>query len=86
MGRTQQPANAGAASRLRLKRMMYRKTENLENEISAFRSQRAVKSDVLVVNAPPAKAGGFGLRLKAGLIGRSADYTTVKSSSGSGGR
>ncbi|MBL3600014.1 MAG: hypothetical protein JMN25_09105 [gamma proteobacterium endosymbiont of Lamellibrachia anaximandri] len=39
------------------------------------------------VNTPPAKAGGFGLRLKAGLIGHSADYrhTTVKSSSGSGG-
>jgi len=27
----------------------------------------------LQVNAPPAKAGGFGLRLKAGLIGRTAD-------------
>ena len=25
------------------------------------------------VNTPPAKAGGFGLRLKAGSIGRSAD-------------
>jgi hypothetical protein len=25
------------------------------------------------VNTPPAKAGGFGLRLKAGLIGPSAD-------------
>ncbi len=25
------------------------------------------------VNTPPAKAGGFGLRLKAGLIGHSAD-------------
>jgi len=40
------------------------------------------------VNTPPAKAGGFGLRLKAGSIGHSADYrryTTVKSSSGSGG-
>ncbi|HEB66804.1 MAG TPA: DUF3596 domain-containing protein [Gammaproteobacteria bacterium] len=38
------------------------------------------------VNTPPAKAGGFGLRLKAGLVGRSADsYTTWKSSSGSGG-
>jgi len=36
---------------------------------------------------PPAKAGGFGLRLKAGSIGPSADYrhTTVNSSSGSGG-
>jgi hypothetical protein len=25
------------------------------------------------VNVPPAEAGGFGLRLKAGLIGHSAD-------------
>jgi hypothetical protein len=25
------------------------------------------------VNTPPAKAGGFGLRLKAGLIGHAAD-------------
>jgi hypothetical protein len=41
-----------------------------------------------VVNTPPAKAGGFGLRLKAGSIGHAADYrryTTVKSSSGFGG-
>ena len=39
------------------------------------------------VNTPPAKAGGFELRLKAGSIGHSADYrhSTVKSSSGSGG-
>ena len=40
------------------------------------------------MNTPPAKAGGFRLRLKAGLIGTSADgcrYTTTKSSSGSGG-
>ena len=44
-------------------------------------------SRIHLVNTPPAKAGGFRLRLKAGLIGRSADYrhTTVKSSSGSGG-
>jgi hypothetical protein len=27
----------------------------------------------LRVNTPPAKAGGFGLRLKAGLIGHAAD-------------
>jgi len=26
------------------------------------------------VNTPPAKGGGFGLRLKAGSIGRAADY------------
>jgi len=42
----------------------------------------------LEVNEPPAKAGGFGLRLKAGLIGHTADscslYTTLMSSSGSG--
>jgi len=25
------------------------------------------------VNAPPAKAGGFGLRLEAGSVGRAAD-------------
>ena len=38
------------------------------------------------VNTPPAKAGGFGLRLEAGLIGHAADsQTTLKSSSGSGG-
>jgi hypothetical protein len=30
-------------------------------------------------------AGGFRLRLKAGLIGHTADYTTLKSSSGAGG-
>ena len=29
---------------------------------------------LVVVNTPPAKAGGFGLRLKAGSIGPSADY------------
>jgi hypothetical protein len=28
------------------------------------------------VNTPPAKAGGFGLRLKAGSVGHPADYTT----------
>lgn len=27
-----------------------------------------------IANTPPAKAGGFGLRLQAGLIGRAADY------------
>ena len=33
----------------------------------------------IAVNTPPAKAGGFGLRLKAGSVGHSADccrYTT----------
>jgi hypothetical protein len=35
------------------------------------------------VNTSLAKAGGFGLRLKSGLVGYSADYTTSKSSSGS---
>ncbi len=29
---------------------------------------------LLFVNTPPAKAGGFGLRLKAGSIGHSADF------------
>jgi len=29
------------------------------------------------VNTPPAKAGGFGLRLKAGSIGHSADYHSL---------
>ena len=28
---------------------------------------------IIAVNTPQAKAGGFGLRLKAGLIGRTAD-------------
>jgi hypothetical protein len=28
------------------------------------------------VNTPPAKAGGFGFRLKAGFVGHTADYTT----------
>ena len=28
------------------------------------------------VNSPPAKAGGFGLRLEAGSVRHSADYTT----------
>ena len=37
------------------------------------------------VNSPPAKAGGFELRLEAGSVRHSADYTTRKSSSGSGG-
>jgi len=40
------------------------------------------------VNTPPAEAGGFGLRLKAGLIGHPADDrrdTMVKSLSGSAG-
>ena len=55
-----------------------------------LRSQRSkhralLEAHRVTVNTPPAKAGGFGLRLEAGLIGHSADYTTVKSSSGSGG-
>jgi len=37
------------------------------------------------VNSPPAKADGFGFRLKAGSARHAADYTTLKSSSGSGG-
>ncbi len=34
---------------------------------------------------PPAKAGGFELRLKAGLFSLKAAYKTLKSSSGSSG-
>jgi hypothetical protein len=44
--------------------------------------------DAILANTPPVKAGGFMSRLKAGLIGHSADdrrYTTVKSSSCSRG-
>jgi hypothetical protein len=29
------------------------------------------------VNTPPAKTGGFGLRLEAGSIGHSADYHSL---------
>ena len=32
----------------------------------------------LRVNAPPSKGGGFGLRLKAGLVRRTADLTTAR--------
>jgi len=32
------------------------------------------KKNTILVNTPPAKAGGFGLRLKAGSIGHAADY------------
>jgi hypothetical protein len=38
-----------------------------------------------VVNSPPPNRRWLRLRLKAGLIGHAADYTTLKSSSGSGG-
>ena len=37
------------------------------------------------VNSPPPNRRWLRLRLKAGLIGHAADYTTLKSSSGSGG-
>jgi hypothetical protein len=37
------------------------------------------------VNDHRLTAGGFGLRLEAGSIGRTVDYTTLKSSSGAGG-
>jgi len=46
------------------------------------------KDPYIETKQPPAKAGGFGLRLKAGSIGHLADcccYTTWKSSSGSDG-
>ena len=48
-------------------------------------SQNPDASTYQKVNAPPAKAGGFGLRLEAGSVRHWADYTTSKSSSGSGG-
>ena len=31
----------------------------------------------LIVNTPPPKGGGFGLRLKAGLVGHAADSRTT---------
>ncbi len=34
---------------------------------------RSNKAILVSMNTPPAKAGGFGLRLKAGLVGHSAD-------------
>ena len=36
-------------------------------------NQKGQLKSLAVVNTPPAKAGGFGLRLKAGLIGHTAD-------------
>ena len=35
------------------------------------------------VNTPPAKAGGFGLRLKAGSAGTSADWSHLSAKRGS---
>ena len=40
----------------------------------------------LIRNTPPAKASGFGLRLKAGLIGHSADYPPLPQGEGWGER
>ena len=61
--------------------------ESVLTDYVAFGHTRAAKIRGLLegVNTPPPKGGGFGLRLEAGLIGHTADYTTVKSSSGSGG-
>ncbi len=58
--------------------------DNSKKRLWAFKGMELTNDHV---NTPPAKAGGFRLRLKAGLIGPSADdrHTTVKSSSGSGG-
>ena len=36
-----------------------------------------------LVNAPPPKGGGFGFRLKAGLVGHAADVQATHSSSSS---
>jgi len=42
----------------------------VDRYIEEFEPKRSKKGSV---NTPPAKAGGFGLRLKAGSIGHSAD-------------
>ena len=56
------------------------RTNNNTSEALIDRETAARKvHQMLRVNTPPAKAGGFGLRLKAGSIGHSADccrYTT----------
>ena len=39
--------------------------------------------DAIGVNTPPPKGGGFGLRLKAGLVGHAADVRPTHSSSSS---
>ena len=47
--------------------------------LQQYKDHPAVLEKLLQMNTPPAKAGGFRLRLKAGLIGHSADccrYTT----------
>jgi len=63
----------------------YTKALNKEQATRIVNAQQT--ANPLYVNTPPAKAGGFGLRLKAGSIGHSTDnrHTTVKSSSGCGG-
>ncbi|MCB1759383.1 MAG: hypothetical protein KDI68_06325 [Gammaproteobacteria bacterium] len=55
----------------------------LESELEKYSKQLNQRNEEMVklveVNTPPAKAGGFGLRLKAGSVGTSADgcrYTT----------
>lgn len=40
----------------------------------------SIEADMQRVNRPPALAGGLGLRLEAGLIGRAADCTTCRHS------
>ena len=47
------------------------------SELHATKDLQEIRNKVFEciksVNTPPAKAGGFGVRLKAGLIGHSAD-------------
>jgi transposase InsO family protein len=84
----------GTIRREYLDQTLFWKASDLERKLEAFqqyynahRVHSSLDGDTLC-EQPPAKAGGFGLRLKAGSIGPSADsrrYTTVKSSSGSGG-
>ena len=48
-----------------------------QQEIDRLRKEVAkLKAERDIVNSPPAKAGGFGLRLEAGSVRHSADYTT----------
>ena len=59
-----------------------------KNSFSGMEFKDPENLQEILVNTPPAQAGGFRLRLKAGSIGHAADgcrYTTSKSSSGSGG-
>ena len=48
-------------------------SETSEKQPPVTVSSLGVSVSIWPVNTPPAKAGGFRLRLKAGLIGHSAD-------------